>query len=76
MGKCHKEEKPLPWEENTFYYIKILHENISLWFGAQASNRVCDAQLDGTFQGRRCSLEDRREEQVKHLLESKWKEKG
>lgn len=41
-----------PGEENTFYYVEILHENISFGFGAQASNCMCNAQLNGTLQGR------------------------
>lgn len=47
-----EESKHQPGEENTFYYVEILHENISFGFGAQASDCVCNAQLDGTFQGR------------------------
>lgn len=40
-----------PGEEDALYYIKVLHENISLSFLTEAAHRVCDTQLDGTFEG-------------------------
>lgn len=51
-SRCQREEREHPpGEENTFYYVEILHENISFGFGAQAADRVGNAQLNGTFQG-------------------------
>lgn len=46
----------LTWKEDAFYHIKILHEYISLWLGAEVAHCVANAQLDGTFKGRGCGL--------------------
>lgn len=45
-----------PGKEDAFYHFKVLHEHVSFWLLAQASHTVCDAQLNGTFQSRRCCL--------------------
>lgn len=41
-----------PWKEDALDHVEVLHEHISLGFGAQVAHRVADAQLDRTSQGR------------------------
>lgn len=40
-----------PWEKDALHHVKVLHQHISLRFGAQVAHSVTNAQLDGTFQG-------------------------
>ncbi len=46
----------VPGQENALHHREVLHENISVWFRAEVSHSVTDAQLDGSFQGGRCGL--------------------
>lgn len=46
----------IPGQENALHHWEVLHENISVGFGAEISHSVTDAQLDGSFQGRRRGL--------------------
>lgn len=41
---------PLPREKNALNHVEVLHEDISLWLGAQIADRVSDPQLDGALQ--------------------------
>lgn len=52
---------PLPWEENALHHIEVLHQDISLWLGAQVADCVPDAQLDGPLQGGGSGLVERKE---------------
>lgn len=59
--KKNKNKKSLvcvfvPGQEDGLYHREVLHENISVWFGAQVSHSVADSQLDGSFQGACCGL--------------------
>lgn len=47
-----------PWEKDALHHVKVLHQHISLRLGAQVAHSVTNAQLDGTFQGRRCGLSE------------------
>lgn len=47
-----------PWEKDALHHVKVLHQHISLRFGAQVAHSVTNAQLDGTFQGWRCGLSE------------------
>lgn len=40
-----------PGEKDALHHVEVLHQDVSLGFGAQVAHRVADAQLDGTFQG-------------------------
>lgn len=33
----------IPGKEDTLHHIEVLHEDITLWFGTQASNSVSNA---------------------------------
>lgn len=45
-----------PGEKDALHHVEVLHQHISLRFGAQVAHGVADPQLDGTFQGWRCGL--------------------
>lgn len=51
-----KRRKLIPRKEDAFYYIEVLHKNISFSFLAQASHSVGNTKLNGSFQGRRGCL--------------------
>lgn len=40
-----------PGEKDALHHVEVLHQHISLRFGAQVAHGVADPQLDGTFQG-------------------------
>lgn len=48
--------RSVPGQENTLHHRKVLHENIPVWFRAEVSYSVTDAELDGSFQDQRCRL--------------------
>lgn len=50
-----------PGKEDALYYIKVLHENVSLSFLTEAAYGVCDTQLDGTFEGGGGRLQTKKE---------------
>lgn len=60
-----------PGEEDALYYIKVLHENVSLSFLTEAAYGVCDTQLDGTFEGGRGRLQTKKE----CVWENAWEKK-
>lgn len=41
---------PLPWEKNALHHVKVLHQDISLWLGAQIAHSISNPQLDGPLQ--------------------------
>lgn len=53
---AREKRRSVPGQEDTLHHREVLHENIPVWFGAQVAHSVADAQLDGSFQGRRCGL--------------------
>lgn len=46
----------VPWQEDALHHRKVLHENISVWFRAEVSHSITDAQLDGAFECSWCRL--------------------
>ena len=48
--------KCVPGQEDALHHREVLHKNISVWFGAEVTHSVADAQLNGSFQGIRCRL--------------------
>lgn len=46
----------VPWQEDALHHRKVLHENISVWFRAEVSYSITDAQLDGAFECSWCRL--------------------
>lgn len=57
-----------PWEKDALHHVKVLHQHISLRFGAQVAHSVTNAQLDGTFQGWRCGLSEAEVEGGEYFL--------
>lgn len=53
----------VPGQEDALHHREVLHENISVWFGAEVAHSVADAQLDGSFQGRSCGLTNHNREE-------------
>lgn len=51
-----EKRRSVPGQEDTLHHREVLHENIPVWLGAQVAHSVADAQLDGSFQGRRGGL--------------------
>lgn len=54
----------VPWEKDALDNVKVLHENISVWFGGQIADSVPNAELDGSSQGFSCGLKKLNEEQA------------
>lgn len=46
----------VPGQEDALHHGEVLHENISVWLGAQVSHSVADAQLNGSFECGCCRL--------------------
>jgi len=58
----------VPWEKDTLNNVKVLHENISVWFGGQIADCVPNAELDGSSQSFSCGLEKMHEETGKVII--------
>lgn len=41
MGRC--QVAPFTGKEDALHHVEVLHEDISLWFGAQAAHSMSDA---------------------------------
>lgn len=54
----------VPWEKDTLNNVKVLHENISVWFRGQIADSVPNAELDGSSQGFSCGLKKMNEVQA------------
>lgn len=50
-GDCY-ETLSILWEEDALDHVEVLHQHVSLRFGAEVTNSVTDSQLDGSFQSR------------------------
>lgn len=46
----------VPGQEDALHHREVLHEDISVRFGAEVSHSITDAQLDGSFQCGCCGL--------------------
>ena len=58
----------VPGQKSALHHGEVLHENISVWFGAEVSHSVTDAQLDGSLQSCCRGLTHQNREEKKTLV--------